>query len=148
MKNKFILLFFALYWFICLNVSGANESPTEMRFDSLRTKAQEFINTSDEIYYLDSMLQLAQTKDSVYWECLAMSFMARNYYNRMIPDSLMYWADKVDELALKHKHYKIFFDTFSFYYFYVFPVFLVVSILFSVLLEVFYFILIIIRSQV
>ena len=58
MKNKFILLFFALYWFICLNVSGANESPTEMRFDSLRTKAQEFINTSDEIYYLDSMLQL------------------------------------------------------------------------------------------
>ena len=113
MKNKFILLFFALYWFICLNVSGANESPTEMRFDSLRTKAQEFINTSDEIYYLDSMLQLAQTKDSVYWECLAMSFMARNYYNRMIPDSLMYWAEKVDDLALKHKHYKIFFDTFS-----------------------------------
>lgn len=113
MKSKFILLFFTLGWFICLNLSGVNKSPVEVKFDSLRTKAQEFINTSKEIYYLDSMLQLAQTKDSVYWECLAMSFMARNYYNRMLPDSLMYWADKVDERALKHKYYKIYFDTFS-----------------------------------
>lgn len=113
MKSKFILLFFAIDWFICLNLSGINNSPTELRFDSLRTKAQELINTSEEIAYLDSMLQLAQKNDSVYWECLAMSFMARNYYNRMIPDSLMYWAEIVDELALKHKHYKIFFDTYS-----------------------------------
>ena len=112
MKSKFILLFFAIDWFICFNLSGVNKSPEALRFDSLRTKAQELINTSEEISYLDSMLQLAQTKDSVYWECLAMSFMARNYYNRMIPDSLMYWANKADTLALKHKYYKIYFDTF------------------------------------
>ena len=113
MKNKFILLFFAIDWFICFNISGINKSPVEIKFDSLRTKAQEQINTSEEIFYLDSMLQLAQATDSVYWECLAMSFMARNYYNRMISDSLMYWAEKADSIALQHKHYKIFFDTFS-----------------------------------
>ena len=73
MKSKFLLLFFSLYWFICLNVSGVNESPTEIRFDSLRTKAQGFINTSEEINYLDSMLQLAQTKDSVYWRIYSFS---------------------------------------------------------------------------
>ena len=113
MKNKFILLFFALGWFISLNLSGVNKSPAELKFDSLKTKVYELINTPEEITYLDSMLQLAQSTDSVYWECLSMSFMARNYYNRMIPDSLMYWAGKVDTLALQHKYYKIFFDTYS-----------------------------------
>lgn len=113
MKSKFILLLFALNWLVCLNLNGANKSPTEMKFDSLRIKVHELINTPEEIIYLDSMLQLAQSTDSVYWECLSMSFMARNYYNRMIPDSLMYWANKVETLALQHKYYKIFFDTFS-----------------------------------
>ena len=113
MISKFILLFFAIDWLICLNVSRANQSPAALRFDSLRTKVQELANTPEEIIYLDSMLQLAQSTDSVYWECLSMSFMARNYYNRMIPDSLMYWANKADTLALKHKYYKIYFDTFS-----------------------------------
>ena len=113
MKSKFILLFFAIDWLICLNVSRANQSPAELKFYALKTKVQELINTSEEIIYLDSMLQLAQSTDSVYWECLSMSFMARNYYNRMIPDSLMYWANKADTLALKHKYYKIYFDTFS-----------------------------------
>ena len=89
MKSKFIVLFFTINWFICLNLSGVNQSPAEMKFDSLRIKLQELINTSEEIIYLDSMLQLAQSTDSVYWECLTMSFMARNYYNRMMPDSLM-----------------------------------------------------------
>ena len=113
MKSKFILLFFAIDWLICLNVSRANQSPAALRFDSLRTKVQELANTPEEIIYFDSMLQMAQSTDSVYWECLSMSFMARNYYNRMIPDSLMYWANKADTLALKHKYYKIYFDTFS-----------------------------------
>lgn len=113
MKSKFIVLFFTINWFICLNLSGVNQSPAEMKFDSLRIKLQELINTSEEIIYLDSMLQLAQSTDSVYWECLTMSFMARNYYNRMMPDSLMYWANKVNTLALQHKYYKIYFDTFS-----------------------------------
>ena len=113
MKSKFIILFFTLDCFICLNLSGVNQSPAESKFYSLKTKVHELINTSEEIIYLDSMLQLAQSTDSVYWECLSMSFMARNYYNRMIPDSLMYWAGKVDTLALQHKYYKIFFDTYS-----------------------------------
>ncbi|MBR5204087.1 MAG: tetratricopeptide repeat-containing sensor histidine kinase [Bacteroidaceae bacterium] len=113
MKNKFFLLFFAIGWFTCLHLNGTNDSPTKMRFDSLRTKAQELINTPEEILYLDSMLQLAQTIDSVHWQSQAMAFMARNYYNRMNPDSLMYWAGKLDTLALKHEHYKEFFDVFS-----------------------------------
>ena len=113
MKSKFILLVFAMDWLICLNIFGVNKSPAELKFYALKTKVQELINTSEEIIYLDSMLQLAQSTDSVYWECLSMSFMARNYYNRMIPDSLMYWANKTDSLALKHKYYKIYFDTFS-----------------------------------
>lgn len=113
MRSKFIVLFFSLNWFICFHLSAVNLSPAELKFDSLRTKVQKLINTSEEIIYLDSMLQLAQSTDSVYWECLSMSFMARNYYNRMIPDSLMYWANKVDSLALKHKYYKLYFDTFS-----------------------------------
>ena len=113
MKNKMILLFFAIGWFTCLPLNGTNDSPTKMRFDSLRTKAQELINTPEEILYLDSMLQLAQTIDSVHWQSQAMAFMARNYYNRMNPDSLMYWAGKLDTLALEHEHYKEFFDVFS-----------------------------------
>ena len=113
MERKFILLFFMLDWFICFNLSGINKSSAEIKFDSLSIKAQELINTTEEVIYLDSMLQLAQSTDSVYWECLTMSFMARNYYNRMIPDSLMYWANKVDTIALQHKYYKIFFDTYS-----------------------------------
>ena len=113
MKSKFTLLFFAIGWFTCLHLNGTNDSPTKMRFDSLRTKAQELINTPEEILYLDSMLQLAQTIDSVHWQSQAMTFMARNYYNRMNPDSLMYWAGKLDTLALEHEHYKEFFDVFS-----------------------------------
>ena len=31
----------------------------------------------------------------------------------MNPDSLMYWADKLDDLSLKHEYYKIFFDSYS-----------------------------------
>lgn len=113
MKSKFILLLFVLGWFINLNSSGVNQSPAELKFYSLKTKVHELINTPEEIIYLDSMLQLAQSTDSVYWECLSMSFMARNYYNRMIPDSFMHWAGKVDTLALQQKYYKIYFDTFS-----------------------------------
>jgi signal transduction histidine kinase len=59
------------------------------------------------------MLQLAEQMDSTRLQCQTMSFMVRNYYNRMIPDSLMYWASKLDTLALENKYYSIFFDTFS-----------------------------------
>ena len=49
MKSKFILLLFALNWLVCLNLNGANKSPTEMKFDSLRIKVHELINTPEEI---------------------------------------------------------------------------------------------------
>ena len=67
MKSKFILLVFAMDWLICLNIFGVNKSPAELKFYALKTKVQELINTSEEIIYLDSMLQLAQSTDSVYW---------------------------------------------------------------------------------
>ena len=113
MKNKFVLLFFMVFWFLCLSSRGVNSLPSEIKFDSLRIKAQKLINTPEEILYLDSMLQLAQALDSTRWQCQAMSFMVRNYYNRMIPDSLMYWAEKVDAFSLENKYYRTFFDTYS-----------------------------------
>ena len=113
MKKKFLLLFFpALFW-VNINVCGEERISTNLLFDSLKVKAQRLVNTSDEILYLDSMLQLAQQMDSTRLQCQTMSFMVRNYYNRMIPDSLMYWASKLDTLALENKYYSIFFDTFS-----------------------------------
>ena len=113
MKKKFLLLFFpALFW-VNINVCGEERISTNLLFDSLKVKAQRLVNTSDEILYLDSMLQLAEQMDSTRLQCQTMSFMVRNYYNRMIPDSLMYWASKLDTLALENKYYSIFFDTFS-----------------------------------
>lgn len=113
MKKNFLLLFFpALFW-VNINVCGEERISTNLLFDSLKVKAQRLVNTSDEILYLDSMLQLAEQMDSTRLQCQTMSFMVRNYYNRMIPDSLMYWASKLDTLALENKYYSIFFDTFS-----------------------------------
>jgi signal transduction histidine kinase len=113
MKKNFLLLFFpALFW-VNMNVCGEEIISTNLRFDSLKVKAQRLVNTPDEILYLDSMLQLAEQMDSTRLQCQTMSFMARNYYNRMIPDSLMYWANKLDTLSLEKKYYSIFFDTFS-----------------------------------
>ena len=113
MKKKFLLLFFPALLWVNINVCGEERISTNLLFDSLKVKAQRLVNTSDEILYLDSMLQLAQQMDSTRLQCQTMSFMVRNYYNRMIPDSLMYWASKLDTLALENKYYSIFFDTFS-----------------------------------
>lgn len=113
MKKKFILLFFTALLLVFSESKGINNASINQRFDSLSVKAQRLMNTPGEIVYLDSMLNLAQSVDSIRWQCLSMSFMVRNYYNRMNPDSLMYWADKLDDLALKHEYYKIFFDSYS-----------------------------------
>ena len=113
MKKKFILLFFTALLLVFSDSKGINNASINQRFDSLSIKAQKLINTPGEIVYLDSMLNLAQSVDSIRWQCLSMSFMVRNYYNRMNPDSLMYWADQLDDLALGHKYYKIFFDAYS-----------------------------------
>jgi len=113
MKKKFILLFFTALMLVFSESKGINNASINQRFDSLSDKAQKLINTPGEIVYLDSMLNLAQSVDSIRWQCLSMSFMVRNYYNRMNPDSLMYWADQLDDLALEHEYYKIFFDAYS-----------------------------------
>ena len=113
MKKKFILLFFTALLLVFAESKGINNASINQRFDSLSLKAQRLINTQGEIVYLDSMLNLAQSVDSIRWQCLSMSFMIRNYYNRMNPDSLMYWADQLGDLALDHKYYKIFFDSYS-----------------------------------
>ena len=113
MKKKFILLFFTALLLVFAESKGINNASINQHFDSLSIKAQKLINTPGEIVYLDSMLNLAQSVDSIRWQCLSMSFMIRNYYNRMNPDSLMYWADQLGDLALDHKYYKIFFDSYS-----------------------------------
>ena len=113
MKSKLLLLFFALLLTLNIQSQEKNTVSDIQRFDSLKIKSQELINTPGEIVYLDSMLQLALSMDSVYLQCQAKSFMARNYYNRMKSDSLMYWADKVVEQALENEFYSIYFDTYS-----------------------------------
>ena len=112
MKTKCLFLFLACL-FLPVVESGANDIPDARYLDSLKIKSQKVINTPEEIVYLDSMLHLAESVDSVYWQCQAMSYIARNYYNRMDGDSLMLWADKVNELALKNEYYSIYFDTYS-----------------------------------
>lgn len=113
MKKKFILLFFTALLLLFTESKGTNSVSINQRFDSLSIKAQRLINTPGEIVYLDSMLNLAQSVDSIRWQCLSMSFMVRNYYNRMNSDSLNYWAEQLFDLALEHKYYKIFFDSYS-----------------------------------
>lgn len=84
-----------------------------LSLDSLKVRTQKVINTQEEIHYLSSMLALAEKMDSTRLQCQIMTFLARNYYNRMKPDSLMYWSDKVEKLAIENKYYSSFFDTYS-----------------------------------
>ena len=77
MKNKFVLLFFTALFLVFAESKGINNASINQRFDSLSVKAQKLINTPGEIVYLDSMLNLAQSVDSIRWQCLSMSFMVR-----------------------------------------------------------------------
>lgn len=83
-------------------------------FDSLKHCTRKVVNTREEIVLLNSMLRLAQQMDSTRMQCQVMAFMVRNYYNRMKPDSLMYWAGEVEKKALEYKYYTSFFDAYSF----------------------------------
>lgn len=112
MKNRFLLLII-LFLSIFAESKEINELPSMQKFDSLKAKAQESINTNQEIIYLDSMLNMAQAMDSLRLKCQTMSFLARNYYNRMNVDSLMYWANRAIDLSLKHEFYPSYFDAFS-----------------------------------
>ena len=112
MKNR-ILILLALFSAIFAESKAIDNLPGIQKFDSLRVKAQESMNTSKEIIYLDSMLNLAQTMDSTRLECQAMVYMVRNYYNRMNADSLMYWGQKAVELSLEHEFYPLYFDAYS-----------------------------------
>lgn len=127
MKNKFIHLLCVLSLIGGIESKGMNHTSgdtatlkephidlkTDQRFDSLKIRAQEVANTPEEIFFLDSMLNLARATDSVRWECQAMGYMARNYYNRMKRDSLVYWTEQLEKPALDHRYYSIFFDAFS-----------------------------------
>lgn len=114
MGKKLILLIFTALFLVSANLRGANNDlESKPSFDSLKVRAQRVMDTPQEIVYLDSMLVLAQAMDSIQWQCRAMSSMARNYYNRVIPDSLIYWAGKLDPFALEHKQYQSFFDAYS-----------------------------------
>lgn len=98
-------------------VEGSREVPVvkqnQQLLDSLKLRTQEVINTPEEIHYLKSILSIAEEMDSARLECQIMTFLARNYYNRMNPDSLKYWAEKVEKLSLEKKYYSLFFDTYS-----------------------------------
>ncbi len=90
-----------------------NNVTDSQKVDSLKIKVQESMNTSMEIVYLDSMLHLAQAMDSTRLACQTMTYMARNYYNRMNADSLMFWGEKAVALSLEHEFFPIYFDAFS-----------------------------------
>lgn len=113
MRNKFLFLFFTLLFVVFTESKGTNESSDIHHFDSLKVKARAVMNTNEEVMYLDSMLNLAFSMDSIRWQCQAMTYLARNYYNRMNADSLMYWAEKAVKLAWDNEFYPIYFDAFS-----------------------------------
>lgn len=73
MKNRFLLLII-LFLSIFAESKEINELPSMQKFDSLKAKAQESINTNQEIIYLDSMLNMAQAMDSLRLKCQTMSF--------------------------------------------------------------------------
>lgn len=114
MDKKLILLIFTALFLVSVNLEGANNNfDGRPNFDSLKVEAISVANTVEEIVYLDSMLVMAQRMDSIHWQCHAMASMARNYFNRTIIDSLIYWTEKLEPIALKHKKYSMFFDAFS-----------------------------------
>lgn len=112
MKKSFFLLL-ALFMAIFAESKEINNVSKIQEFDSLKAKVQGSMNTSMEIVYLDSMLELAQAMDSTRLICQTMAYMTRNYYNQMNVDSLMYWGNKTIELSLEHEFFPIYFDTFS-----------------------------------
>lgn len=114
MAKKLIFLIFTALFLISINLKGANNSlDGKPSLDSLMVRSSRVSNTVEEIVYLDSMLVMAQSMDSVHWQCRAMLYMARNYYNRGIKDSLNYWVDQLKPLALKHEKFSMFYDAFS-----------------------------------
>ena len=85
MAKKLIFLIFTALFLISINLKGANNDlDGKPSLDSLMVRSSRVINTVEEIVYLDSMLVMAQSMDSVHWQCRAMLCMARNYYNRGI----------------------------------------------------------------
>lgn len=114
MAKKLIFLIFTALFLISINLKGANNSlDGKPSLDSLMVRSSRVSNTVEEIVYLDSMLVMAQSMDSVHWQCRAMYCLARNYYNRGIKDSLNYWVDQLKPLAFKHEKFSIFYDAFS-----------------------------------
>ena len=114
MAKKLIFLIFTALFLISINLKGANNGlDGKPSLDSLMVRSLRVSGTVEEIVYLDSMLVMAQSMDSVHWQCRAMLYMARNYYNRGIKDSLNYWVDQLKPLALKHEKFSIFYDAFS-----------------------------------
>lgn len=111
--NKKIFLLLALCFALFAESKGMNNVTDSQKVDSLKIKVQESMNTSMEIVYLDSMLHLAQAMDSTRLACQTMTYMARNYYNRMNADSLMFWGEKAVALSLEHEFFPIYFDAFS-----------------------------------
>ena len=108
--NKRIFLLLALSLAIFVESKGINNVSNFQKIDSLKIKVQESMNTTMEIVYLDSMLHLAKAMDSTRLVCQTMTYMARNYYNRMNADSLMYWGEKAIELSLEYEFFPIYFD--------------------------------------
>ena len=111
--NKKIFLLLALFFALFAESKGMNNVTDSQKVDSLKIKVQESMNTSMEIVYLDSMLHLAQAMDSTRLACQTMTYMARNYYNRMNADSLMFWGEKAVALSLEHEFFPIYFDAFT-----------------------------------
>ena len=84
------------------------------RYNILKELAGQYIAQYEETIYLRMMLQEAQEMDSVNLECRTMTYLARNYYNRMIEDSMHLWTERIIPLANKHKLYRYLFDAYSY----------------------------------
>lgn len=85
----------------------------ELNRDSISNRCNQLFNTPNEIVYLKKMYSYALKKDSVAMQGFILSNMIKNYYNRTECDSVRYWFNKLEKIALENKLYQVYFDSYN-----------------------------------
>ena len=101
-----------LLLFIFTSLSTAAYS-ADQEIELLLDSASHYQNTSLEVPYLRSGLELANEKEDMYSQSLFLLHLARNAYNRWIPDSVSYWGEQGVKIAQNSQTYSLMFDMLS-----------------------------------
>lgn len=119
---KNILLCLCLFFTVTLSANEVDSLKTLLpltphgwqRYVILLQLVNQYTDEYEETVYLQQLVEEAHRLDSVNLECSAMVNLARNYYNRVIEDSMHIWTERVIPLASKHKFYQYMFDAYSY----------------------------------